>query len=133
MQKKTVGTGIVAMGIALALPLVIQAQVVATGSPGINDWIDIIRRILSWAFPAIITVAIFFLLYNVVQFIVKKGDDPKAAQALMKKIGVSIIALVAVLAIWGIMAFISSTLGLGIGGKINENFIPGVEGFDQFP
>ena len=133
MKKKILNSSWALTGLAFVLPLAASAQVVATGAPGIEDWLGLLGNLLRWAFPALITVAIFFLLWNVVQYIIKKDQDAGASKALAKKIGVSILALVAVLAIWGIMAFISSTLNLGIGGKINDDFIPGVQEFTPLP
>lgn len=72
-----------------------------------NVWVNSIFTILSG-------VALAYFLYNVVRFALAKGpEDKEAARGAM--IG-GIIAMLVITGLWGILAFISSTIGVGQGG-----------------
>ena len=76
-----------------------------------NVWVNSIFTILSG-------VALAYFLYNVVRYALAKGpEDKEAARSAM--IG-GIIAMLVVTSLWGIIAFIGSTLGVGQGGTFNR-------------
>lgn len=117
----------------LTLPFITHAQVVATGAFDIGD---IFNLLVSWliALPRLLVfVAIAYILFNVIRYVIA-GDEAPAEKA--KKLGsimISIVGLVIALSIWGIMAIISSTFNLGVGGEINQDFIPSVDLSDTQP
>lgn len=72
-----------------------------------NVWVNSIFTILSG-------VALAYFLFNVVKFALAKGpEDKEAARGAM--VG-GIIAMLVITSLWGILAFISSTGGIGQGG-----------------
>jgi Na+/serine symporter len=119
---------------ALLLPFVVRAQVVATGAFDIGD---IFNLLVSWlvALPRLLVfAAIALILWNVVQYIYKnKEGSTEEARKALGGVLTSIVALVIALSVWGIMAIISSTFNLGVGGEINQDFIPSVDLSDVQP
>jgi len=118
---------------ALALPFITHAQVVATGAFDLGDIFNLLVRWLVALPRLLVFAAIAFILFNVIKYVIA-GDAAPAEKA--KKLGsimISIVGLVIALSIWGIMAIISSTFGLGVGGEINQDFIPSVDLSDTPP
>jgi hypothetical protein len=111
-------------GIMMAvLPLAASAQVVASGTR-LTTWITKAYQLVRWLPPFLVSIAVLLLIWNVIRFVIM-GDGGKKKDAL-QDIAWSFFGLVFVLSIWGLLAFVSGTLGLGIGGNINSNFVPGV-------
>jgi len=111
----------------LALPFLANAQVVASGSFTLGDILNMLIRVLVTAPRILVFLAIALILFNIVRYIFKKDTNEAARKEMLSKLGVSILALVIALSIWGIMAIISSTFNLGVGGEINQDFIPSVD------
>ena len=118
---------------ALMLPLVSHAQVVATGAFDIGDIFNLLVRWLIALPRLLVFAAIALILFNVVRYIFKNEDSADARKKALGQLLTSIVALVIALSIWGIMAIISSTFNLGVGGEINQDFIPSVDLSDTPP
>jgi hypothetical protein len=108
------------------LPVVANAQVIASG-PGLGNLLKLAYRLITWLPPFLVSLAVLLLIWNVIQYVIYGGGKPEDKTKALHSIGMSFLGLVFVLSIWGIMAFISGTLGLGIGGTITSNFVPSVD------
>ncbi len=117
---------------ALVLPFVSHAQVVATGAFDIGDIFNLLVKWLVALPRLLVFAAIAAILYNVVRYTIMEKDTAKKGESL-KGLAWSIGGLIAALSIWGIMAIISSTFSIGIGGEINQDFIPSVDLSDTPP
>lgn len=87
--------------------------------------LNIVANILNTIIPILITLAVVYFIWGVLSyaFIAKEEDAKKKAREIMLN---GIIALFVILAVWGILGLISSTLGIGVGGTLQSNQIPGV-------
>jgi Type IV secretion system pilin len=114
-------------GLALVvIPFAASAQVVASG-PGLGGILRLAYKLIRWLPPFLISLAVILLIWNVIKYVIAADGDATKKKDALKSVGMSFLGLVFVLSIWGILAFISGTLGLGIGGNINESFVPGVD------
>jgi hypothetical protein len=118
----------------LALPLVTHAQYVATGSTKLGDIFNMLVRWLV-ALPRLLTfAAVALILFQVVRYIWSKRDGSAAeTKKILGSLMTSIVALFIALSIWGIMAVLSSTFGIGIGDTLPEQHVPDVELGDVLP
>ncbi len=114
---------------ALIAPAITHAQIVATGAFDIGDilnllakWLVALPRLLVFAAIALILVQVVVFIYHRI-----KGDAGADYKEGFSKIITSIGLLILALSIWGIMAIVSSTFNLGVGGQINQDFIPSVD------
>lgn len=112
--------------VALVLPAVASAQYVA-GGPTLFDVTDTGFRIINAVPRMLIAVAVIIFMYNLVQYLLKKGSDAKAAGDALKIAGWSIVVIFIMLAWMAGVALLSSTTGLGIGGQLDPELIPSVE------
>ncbi len=118
---------------ALALPFVTHAQVVATGAFDIGDIFNLLVRWLIALPRLLVFAAIAIIIFNVIRYVIWTSDDPGKKAKALGSVMISIVALVIALSIWGIMAIISSTFNLGVGGEISTDFVPTVDLSDTPP
>ncbi len=124
LSTKIMQSSVVMTLTAFLLPAFASAQVVAGGTR-LTTWITKAYNLVRWLPPFLVSIAVLLLIVNVIRYVIM-GDSGKKKDALAD-IGWSFFGLVFVLSIWGLLAFVSGTLGLGIGGNINSNFVPGVD------
>ena len=110
---------IVSLGVVLgSLPLVSLA---AQEGPRIEDIMATISRILDFAIPILITVAVVYFIWGVIQYTV--SQDEEAKKGARNKIIQGLIGLFVIVAFWGIIALITNTFGVGPQ-KLNKDAIP---------
>jgi hypothetical protein len=80
--------------------------------------------IVGMLIPVMISLAVLAFFWFLIQFIWKGKDDPKVHADGMKGMGYSLIALFVMVSIWGIIAFMGTTVGIGQGGRINDIVLP---------
>ena len=73
--------------------------------------------------PFVIGLAVLAFFWFLVEFIWKGSADPAKRAESLKGMGFSIIALFAMVSIWGIIGFLGSVFGINQGGNVP---IPGV-------
>ncbi len=77
--------------------------------------LNIIDGILGIAIPIIVTLGVAYFFFGVVKYITAKDDEgKKEARSTMIS---GITGLFVIVALWGIIALLSNTLGIGIGGS----------------
>ena len=98
------------------LPTFAHAQVIPGGQSIWQIGAPILTYIMNTLIPILVTVAVIILIVNIIRFIIgaKEGKVDNAAAG--KQLAWSIGGLFIILAIWGIIAVISKTLGIGVGG-----------------
>jgi hypothetical protein len=108
----------------LALPVASFAQVLATGGNDLFDLINILRQVLNVAIPILIAIAVIYFIINVIKFITTDGEIKDAAKGGIMR---GIIGIFVIVALWGIIGFLSKSLGIGIGGTIEDQYRINVE------
>ncbi len=103
---------------ALALAQQPDTGVIPTTGQNALGIIGVISNILSILIPILITVAVLWVMYGALQYIMA-GDDEKAAKA-KGTILHGIIALFVMVSIWGLVAILNNTFGVGQGGTSFE-------------
>jgi len=105
-----------------ALPLIGSAQVIATGSD-VFTLTNTFGNLIRLAGPILIGLIFVLIIVRAIQFIMSDGDmKTEAKDKLLKAIIGAFVALAAV----GLIAWLSSTLGIGIGGEIDATKQPTV-------
>jgi len=108
-------------------PFVALAQY---GDPALS----LIFRIGVWvntATPVAVGLALLAFFWGLAKFIFSAGDEEKRKEG-KKVMGWGIVALFVVVAIWGIVFFISIALGVGIGGSAPSPCVEGVPGCNPY-
>jgi len=103
-------------GLILAGPLFVFAQDAAS-------ILDDIAYLLNIIIPILITLILVFFIYQVVRYVFSPDKQDEAKKAMIA----GIIGLFVVLSIWGIIGIIQKTFGIGAGGTVTDDLIPGVE------
>lgn len=74
-------------------------------------------------YGSLFVVALILFFFGIFQFLMPGGDSAKRKQGY-EFMGFGVLALFVMVAVWGIVAFISQTLGIGIGGDIMTPSVP---------
>lgn len=72
-----------------------------------------ISRLLSYVIPVLITLAVVYFIWGVIQYTV--STDEEAKKGARGKIINGLIGLFVIVAFWGIISLITSTFGVGPG------------------
>lgn len=80
------------------------------------------KQISTLIYSSLFVVALILFFVGIFQYLAPGGDAEKRKQGL-HYMAFGVLALFVMVAIWGLVAFISQTLGIGIGGDI---MVPGV-------
>lgn len=72
-----------------------------------------INQLLSWIIPVLITLAVIYFIWGVIQYTISADEETKGAAR--KKIISGLIGLFVIVAFWGIVALITNTFGVGPG------------------
>lgn len=109
----------IAIGTALTLPGLAFAQ-------GANAFsiLGTIGNIMQILIPLLITAALLVFIYGVVRYVISKDEEgtSKAKSIIFR----GLIGLFVILSIWGLVGVIQSTFGIGAGGDLDSNNIPGI-------
>lgn len=87
--------------------------------------ITVINRILATAIPVLITLAVVYFIWGVIQFTL--STDEEAKKKARSKIINGLIGLFVIVAFWGIIRLITNTFGVGPE-QLNSNAIPCIQG-----
>lgn len=87
--------------------------------------ITVVNRILSVIIPVLITLAVVYFIWGVIQYTV--SSDEEAKKGARSKIIQGLIGLFVIVAFWGIIRLITNTFGVGPE-QINNSAIPCIPG-----
>jgi phosphotransferase system glucose/maltose/N-acetylglucosamine-specific IIC component len=135
MKSKLVKLSKVAIGFGstLALPLVALAQIGSTGNPGgtalrcsnvvtgtqvnnIQEFICKLNDILTAIIPFLIALGIVYFVWGVISYVI--GNDEEAKKKGRDRMIYGIIGLVVIIAVWGIVRWVTSTFDVDNTGTI---------------
>lgn len=86
--------------------------------------LGVVNDILGYVIPILITLGVVYLIWGVIKYITADdADEQTKARSMMIN---AAIGLFFILAIWGIIGLISNTFGIGVGGTLQGNQIPGI-------
>lgn len=89
---------------------------------------DTVKGLMDKVIPILITLALLYFIYGVGEYVLSAGDEGARKEG-RDKIIYGVVALTAILAVWGLVAIVISTFGLSAGGTLQQNAIPTVVGF----
>lgn len=115
-MKKIVSLGAILGG----MPFVVLAD-----GPDAFSILLVINNLLNWIIPILITLAVVYFIWGVIQYTV--SSDEEAKKNARGKIIQGLIGLFVIVAFWGIIALITNTFGVGPQ-QIDPNAIPCVPG-----
>lgn len=103
---------------ALALPMIAMAQTT------LFSILAVIRNVMDILIPLLITGALIFFIYGVIQYITAKDGDAK--EKGRKVLVQGVLGLFIIVSVWGLIGIIQSTFGVGAGGVLTQEQLPGV-------
>ncbi len=103
--------------LALALPALTFAA--APGDGTISGIILLVLTWIKWVVPVLMTVAVGYFIWGVIQFITASEEEAKKMGRT--KIINGLIGLFVIVAFWGIIAVVQRTFGIQAGGTINNS------------
>lgn len=108
----------------LLLPLIVSAQVLNTTYP--DTVVQTVFRYARLAVTLGMIVATLYFVWAVIQYIKDDGSKPENTKAKKGAVIRGIIGLFVLVAIWGIVRIISSTLGTNNQPIFNQTCPPGM-------
>ena len=116
MKKFITSLGVIALAPAIALAQFNQPV------RDVNSLSSKIIGIGNTIIGILIAVAVIYIVYNVLMFIVKAGSDDR--KTYQHAILWGIVGLAVILSIWGLVAIITNTVGTTTGGQGPVNEFP---------
>ncbi len=101
-----------------------QAQANSAVGGSLINLIALIQNIVTRLVPLGIGLAVVSLFFGVIMFIWKSRDDEKERTKWLQWMGVSVVGLFVMVGVWGLVGFLSSVLGIGLGGSAPVPSIP---------
>ncbi len=101
-----------------ATPLLAMAQTNAFSI------LNVVGKMMKIIIPMLITAAVLYFIFGVVKYVVSSDSDDKgkAREVIIR----GIIGLFVIISIWGLVGIIGNTFGIGVGGSLTGEQIPGV-------
>lgn len=100
-------------------PFVAFAQLnnvnVETGATSGQEVLEVVDEIIGIVIPIIVALGVLYFFWGVIQYVTAK-DEEKKKEARSTMIS-GIVGLFVIVALWGIIALISRTFNIGIGGS----------------
>jgi hypothetical protein len=87
--------------------------------------LTVINQILATLIPILITLAVVYFIWGVIQYTVSTDEEAKAGAA--GKIINGLIGLFVIVAFWGIIRLVTNTFGVGPE-QLNQGSIPCIPG-----
>ncbi len=125
MKKILIGISSVVFGVNVALAQINVTVGTANNNVGgsLHSLIAVIQGLVNQLSVLAYGVATLAFFWFLIQLIAHRGDPTKTANA-WKGIGWSVGSLFLMYAIFGVIGFISSIVGVGVGGSIPVPSIP---------
>src|SRR3989338_2500755 len=105
-MKKNLLKFIPALSFAAVAPLVVSAQ-----TSGLGDVLSRISGLFSALLPILISLGVIYFIWGIVQYFI--GDSEEAKKTGRDRIIYGIVGLAVIVSIWGLVAILNQTLGLG--------------------
>lgn len=104
----------------------IGQQVLANGQVGgsLINLIALVQNIVARLVPLGIGMAVVALFFGIIMFLVQGRDDEKKRKSWLSWMMYSVLGLFVMVAIWGLVGFLASVLGVGVGGSAPTPTIP---------
>ncbi len=112
---------ILASVLVSAFPLMAFAQNY-TPSQGVFGLMAMLKSLLNYALPIIISLAVVWFIFEVFMFAIA-GDEEKKKKAKEQMI-YGIVAIFVMVSIWGLVGILQSTFGTGNGTAVIGNPLP---------
>ena len=116
--------------LALASPFITLAQVnpggtipTGGGTNKISNWITAIGGWVQTLAIMLIGVAVLVFFWGIIRYVMAGADEEKRAAGRSLMI-YGIIGLFVMVAVWGLVYFLASVLGVSVGGGVNTPGIP---------
>lgn len=108
--------------------LLIGQQAMANGQVGgsLINLIQLVQNIVARLVPLGIGMAVVALFFGIIMFLVQGRDDEKKRKSWLSWMMYSVLGLFVMVAIWGLVGFLASVLGVGVGGSAPTPTIPTV-------
>ncbi|MCF7843298.1 hypothetical protein K9M47_00185 [Candidatus Gracilibacteria bacterium] len=103
-----------------------QGMMGAGGSP-ILRLLGLAQTVVSRLVPFMIGVAVIAFFWFLIQYIWKGDESAGKRQEGLKGMGYSLLALFVMVSVWGIIAVMSSILGVGVGGGLPPLEMPAMK------
>ncbi len=87
--------------------------------------ITVINKILATVIPVLITLAVVYFIWGVIQYTV--STDEEAKKGARGKIIQGLIGLFVIISFWGIIRLVTNTFGVG-SEQLNQSAIPCIPG-----
>ncbi len=109
----------------LLLPLAASAQTTV----GLTGLLGKIAGFMNQLFPIAVGIAVLVFFYEIIMFIYTRGKDVNKTEEFKKGILMSLVAIFVMLAFFGIIRVIASTIGIEgtLGAGITADKIPTVD------
>lgn len=111
--------------VPFAMPAVALAQSAGTTLPGGNDAfniLEVVSNIFGVVIPILVTFAVIWVIVGVIKYATADGEEDQSKARSM--IIHAIIALFVIVSIWGLVAILNQTFGVGQGGANTGNCQP---------
>jgi hypothetical protein len=109
------------LGAAMLAPFAASAQQLSNLQTLLNS----IKNLVSLALPIVVGLALLGFFWGLMKFIFNAGDE--GAKDEGKRIMIyGVIALFVMVAVWGLVGFIGSALGIETGGQADIPTVPGL-------
>ena len=96
------------------------SKLIGSGNSGLTG---IVAQIAGLLF--VVSMVVFAAV--VINFLLKRRDGSAGLEQAKNMLGWSVIAMFVLMAVWGLVSFLSINLGVGVGGCINRpSAVPGV-------
>lgn len=105
----------------IGLGFVVASPFIASAAGTIGGIITLLITWVGWIVPALITVAIGFFIWGVVQFM--SASDEEAKKLGRTRIINGLIGLFVIVAFWGIIAVVQNTFGIQSNGGVGADAI----------
>ncbi|HCC06024.1 TPA: hypothetical protein DEP94_01520 [Candidatus Nomurabacteria bacterium] len=104
-------------------------QQVSNGQVGgsLISLIQLVQNIVYRLVPLGIGMAVVALFFGIIMFLVQGRDDEKKRKSWLFWMMYSVLGLFVMVAIWGLVGFLASVLGVGVGGSAPTPTIPYVQ------
>ncbi len=83
--------------------------------------LQILRDVLSYLMPVLIILGVLYVAWGIISFVIKTNEEERAKAK--GQILYGIIGLFVVVSMWGLVAFLQTTLGIR-GGNLDADQVP---------
>lgn len=115
------------LGNGTTTSVIIGSQVGSNNAVGgsLISLINLVQNIVARLVPLAIGVAVVSLFFGIIMFMIKsRSGDDKERTKWLTWMGYSIVGLFVMVAVWGLVGFLASVLGVGVGGDAIVPSIP---------